>query len=370
MIKCTNLFYFYRINDIGGVESWFYYISELYGKYDITIAYREGNSDQIKRLSKKVRVVHWNGSERFECDRLFVNFNHNIIDYVSAGSIFFFVHGDYKEMIKQKQLDKSLVVSLVKGKKFDRIFAVSEIASNSFYEVTGVRPEVCYNPILLPKPQKLIRLCSAQRMTIEKGGRRIEKLVKALDAFCYNNPDYAFQWDIYTKDAKLHTSKSVNYYSPSLDINRIMGYYDYFVALSDNEGYCYAAVEALCRGTPLVVTPCPVFEEIGINSNNSIKLEFDCSNIDSVVKQMFTANLKPVKYTPKETIFEDLLIKKDSTYTPGDAEKSQTDFVKVKVIKNFLDIVDNVQRKTTDQPYDIDISRALYLSSKGLVKIV
>ena len=53
----TNIFYFDRINKIGGVETFFYEIAKKYCNNDITIFYSFGDLKQIQRLKKFIRVV-------------------------------------------------------------------------------------------------------------------------------------------------------------------------------------------------------------------------------------------------------------------------------------------------------------------------
>ena len=65
---------------------------------------------------------------------------------------------------------------------------------------------------------------------------------------------------------------------------------DFLVQLSDNEGYCYSIVEALNLHVPVIVTPIPVFKEIGLDETNSITLNFDLSNIDNVIDRMLNTN--------------------------------------------------------------------------------
>ena len=63
----TNLFYYKDINSIGGIETFFYNLAQKYGgKYDITILYQTGDPEQIKRLSKLVRVKKYREGERGE----------------------------------------------------------------------------------------------------------------------------------------------------------------------------------------------------------------------------------------------------------------------------------------------------------------
>jgi glycosyltransferase involved in cell wall biosynthesis len=72
---------------------------------------------------------------------------------------------------------------------------------------------------------------------------------------------------------------------------------DFLIQLSDNEGYCYSIVEALNLGVPVVVTPIPVFKEIGLDDTNSITLDFDCSNVKQVAEAMVAKDFD-FKYNP------------------------------------------------------------------------
>ena len=85
---------------------------------------------------------------------------------------------------------------------------------------------------------------------------------------------------------------------PRLDILDYVANADYLVQLSDNEGFCYSVVEALCAGTPVIVTPCPVFDEIGlVDGENCYKVPFDMKNFD--VKKLLGEPLK-FEYRPPQ----------------------------------------------------------------------
>lgn len=369
MIECANIFYFNNINAIGGVESWLYYIARLLKDYDITVVYKSGDAKQLNRLRKNVRCIKWDGKEHFKCDILFVNYNPEIIEHTDAKEIYYMIHSDYKGLSNTGQLPKKYIETIAKNKKITKFFAVSELVAQSFYDMTGVSAGVCYNPIVLDTPKKLIRLCSAQRMTKEKGAKRINELVNALEKYCYQY-DVQYQWDIYTTDSKSVISTNVVYRKPDINVNRLFGYYDYFVALSDNEGFCYSVVEALSRGIPCVVTPCPVFEELGLNDTNSIKLNFDCSNVDEVAEKIMTSKFKKFKYTAPKSIIEDLIVKIPSNYEvviPED--ETYKDYVLVKCIKTYYDLQD-ASTHTAGSSFMIPMARAQYLETRGLIIIV
>ena len=51
-----NVFYFRRINAIGGLESFFYYLSKLYK--NMVVYYQEGDPEQIKRLAQNIDLIY------------------------------------------------------------------------------------------------------------------------------------------------------------------------------------------------------------------------------------------------------------------------------------------------------------------------
>ena len=135
------------------------------------------------------------------------------------------------------------------------------------------------------------------------------KLGEALDKL---GVDY--EWDIYSnRGINQKLSPHMHLKSTKLNIIDDIAQADFLVQLSDNEGYCYSIVEALNLGIPVVVTPIPVFKEIGLNDTNSITLEFDCSNVMAVAEQIANKDFF-FKYTPIEDSWDKLLIPGPSKY--------------------------------------------------------
>lgn len=368
-MKYANLFYFNTIGSLGGVESWFYYLSKLLKDKDVSVVYKTGDDKQLARLRENIRCIPWNGRDHFTCQKLFISYNPEILDFVSAEEIIYVVHSDYESLTQSGQLKESYVKAIASDKRISKYIAVSQTVRDSFRRVTGIAPEVCYNPVILEQPKKFLRLCSAQRMTAEKGRGRIEQLLLELEKYCLFN-DVDFQWDIYTKTNPTLNDNKICYRVPDLEVNRLFGYYDYFVALSDNEGFCYSVVEALMRGTPCVVTPCPVFKELGLDQSNSIVLEFNCQNKEQVVEQMFTKNLKSFEYYPPESTIQNLLANEPTTYVKVPAIVSTSPkSVPVQCIKSYFD-VEMQQRIIAGNIYSVSWERALQLRSKKLVKFL
>lgn len=290
-----NVFFFHTINSIGGVETFFYELVRKYSaEFDITVYYVNGDAKQISRLRKYVRVVRFD-RKPIVCERAFFNYYKGaFIDYVKADKYYDIIHADFKAQGLVPHLDD----------RIDKYIAVSKSAADSFYELTGIRCTACPNPLTLEEIEHPpLILCSAQRMTGEKGGKRIKALVEHLDR---TGLDYIYF--VFTNSSDRIISPNVIWLPQRLDVRKYIKMCDLFVALSDSEGRCYLVAEKLGYGTgKLLITPCPSFFEQGCDDENSIVLDFDLSNIDDVVQRIqelqlnkkFTKTFRPIEVKDK-----------------------------------------------------------------------
>lgn len=296
-----NLYYFSVISKIGGIETFFYQLAKKYKDYDLTIVYRQADPEQLRRLSQYVRCIKFTG-QKFECEKAFFNFNTDIIDNVTAKEYILVVHGDYETMIKQGQLSRA-----PDAHKITKYVGVSKRACAGFTAVTGKKCELCYNPFELSEQKKVLNLISATRLSKEKGKNRMVKFAKALD-----EKGIPYIWTIFTNDVNAIPNPNIIYMKPRLDITNYIAKADYLVQLSDNEGYCYSVIEALAQSVPVIVTPCPVFDELGLkNGENCYFLDFDMKNIpiDDIYNK-----IPKFTYQPFEDRWGELLAPGKSTY--------------------------------------------------------
>lgn len=341
-----NIFYFWHINKIGGIESFFYYLAKKYKDWDITIYYKTGDLEQIKRLKKYVRVKKYHG-ERIVCDKAFFNFTIDIIDNVEAKEYYQIAHCDFKEALEKPNLHKKVTTYL----------GVSKQVCKSFEEVTGFKTELAYNPILIDKPKKVLNLISATRLTHEKGKDRMIKFAQMLD-----KAEIPYLWTIFTNDTKAIDNPNIVYMKPRLDIINYIANADYLVQLSDNEGFCYSVVESLLVGTPVIVTNCPAFKEIGVNKTNGFILNFDLNNVP--IKEIYKG-LPKFKYEQPKDNWDKLLAKGKSTY-----QKDLKTMVLVKCIQDYNDIELNELKTRKSKPYKINKVRAEELLGYGDIEII
>ena len=345
-IEVKNVFYFANLNVIGGVESFFYYLVRKYNKNDIIVYYQTGDIQQIKRLHKYARVKRYDG-QKIICEKAFFNYNLDIINNVTADEYIQIIHADYKTQNIEPNLHP----------KINKYIGVSKEACNSFKEITGQDIELCYNPVVLDKPKRVLHLISATRLTKEKGKERMIKFAKMLD-----KAKIPYLWTVFTNDINAIDNPNIVYMKPRLDISNYIADADYLVQLSSSESFCFSVVESLMLSTPVIVTNCPVFQEIGLNETNSFILDFD---LDDVPIEEIYKGLPKFKYKPPKDEWNKYLAKGKSTYNPDDKT-----LVKIKPIVHYLDVERQENLSPQSPSFIVPKSRADLLCSIGFCEFI
>ena len=342
-----NIFYFSNINVIGGVEAFFHYLVKKYQDKDIAVYYKVADQKQLDRLRKYIRCIKFTG-QRIKCEKAYFNYTNDILDYVDAKEYIQVIHADYKV---QASLQQHV------NPKMTKYIAVSKHARDSFVEVTGKPGDVCYNPIILDKPKRLLRLISATRLTVEKGRPRMVKLAQLLD-----NAGIPYIWTIFTNDSNRIKSPNTIYMEPRLDITDYIANSDYLVQLSDCEAFCYSVVEALTLGVPVIVTDLPVYKEIGLNDDNSFRVDLDMKNvpINDIYEKKFN-----FKYQPPEDNWGNELASGDNTWS---SERNKI-VTCVCTRQNGYDDIKLNKRVIFGEEIQCTLERADYLVELGLVEI-
>lgn len=344
----TNVFFFDQLNSIGGIETFFYQLGKKYGKdFDITLFYRTGDAKQVERLSQYIRVRKYREGQTIKCKRAFATFNASILDYIEADEYYQMLHGDYTAMrVFPKDHPK------IQGR-----ISVSKTVRDSYFNSVGIDSIVSYNPFTPEKPNKVLNLISATRLTVEKGWLRMEQLANALE-----RAGVKFVWTVYTDANKAVTSPNIILRPPRLDIIDFIANADYFVQLSDCEGYCYSIVEALSVGTPVIVTDIPVVHEIGVvNGKNGWILPLGMTNlpIDDIRK-----GVKKFKYEAPADKWGKLLAE-----GAPDFKGMPSEMVRVKCRKYYFDMQFN-RHMNYGEEWEVTRIRAEQLENLNLVDIL
>ena len=344
----VNVFYFNTLNKIGGIETFFWNLGQKYGKdFDITLFYRSGDPTQLRRLSDFIRVKRFREGMKIRCKRAFVCFNTDIMDSIEAEEYYQMLHGDYVSLGVYPQYHY----------KVQKYISVSETVRDSYQKGRGEDSIVSYNPFVKVKPRKVLNLISATRLTKDKGYERMIALADALD---YAGIPYL--WTVYTDVPRETNRPFVVMMNPTLNIIDYIANADYFVQLSDAEGYCYSVVEALSVGTPVIVTDFKVAREIGVEDRkNGFILPMNMENIpiDEIYK-----GLKKFRYEPLQDNWGELLL-------PGKCEdfESPDTLLTVKCKKIYYDVEFQREMKY-GETWQVEARRADILSDLGLVSIV
>ena len=348
-----NVFYQLHINKIGGIETFLYELSRLSSEHnrDLTIVYRSGDPIQVARIRKYCRIMSLDEIEKpIKCHRAFFNYAVDAIDLFEADEYIQLIHADFKSDILQGWIHKN-----PQSDKITTRYAVSTNNKKSYEEVTGRTVKgILYNPIHIDEEPRIMTLVSAQRMSAEKGVNRIKALVQMLD-----KAKVPYVWHIFADKPVDMGSENVMFHKITLDVRKWIKYADYTVLLSDTEGFPYTAYESLCLGTPLIITPLLMLDELGATPDNSIVLDFDMSGVD--VKEIYRrAGTFKFKYSPKPDGWLDLLPEhSDYVYVP----------VKVRAVRAYHDMQLGV-RMGAGEEFEVSSERAKVLTERKLVELI
>lgn len=267
-------FYIPHFNNIGGIESWIYYISKLYGKNrDITVYYKTGDEKQIDRLRNLVKVRKFY-NQPIKCDIAIFCMNmpdSDILCFDASKERVQFVHACYSVAYSLKSFKPNPLI--------DRYIAVSQTAANDFYKISGLMPEVMYNPICQEKPRKVLKIISATRIAEDKGSIWEKMKIFAIELIKKNIP---FVWLVFTNNTNIKPDIRGFAFMPSeLNISDYIADADYLAQFSKTEADCLAVKESLDVGTPVLVTNFDAAKENGvIDGKNGYIFNMDMSNID------------------------------------------------------------------------------------------
>ena len=311
-----------------------------YHNLDIAVVYKTAHPTQLQRIRQYCPAHEFRGQDII-CKVAIINYDTSIIPYIKEGKIYQVIHADYENPAYKV---------IPQHPKVHQYIAITKHIAESFEKITGNQNIlVGYNPLTIENKKPLI-LVSATRLSKVKGKSRMIKLAEALDKA---GIDYI--WYILTTDRQNINLPNIVYIDPRLDAWKWISRADYLVQLSDTEGLSYSINEALYRNIPVIVTPLPYLEEIGVKHGvNSWIMEFDCSNIDDIVKNI--ENVPKFEFKQLKDIYNKLLAKGKSKY-----EEKRKSIVKFQCTRPYKDLELNERKSPDDEPYEVTLERAEFL---------
>lgn len=311
-----------------------------YHKLDIAVVYKTAHPTQLQRIRQYCPAYEFKGQDII-CKVAIINYDTSIIDYIKEGKIYQVIHADYENPFYKK---------IPQDKRVYQYIAITKHIAESFKKLTGNQNILIgYNPLTIEDKKPLI-LVSATRLSKVKGKNRMIKLAEALDKA---GIDYI--WYVFTTDMNEINLPNIYYMKPTLDVWKWICKSDYLVQLSDTEGLSYSINEALYRNIPVIVTPLPYLDEIGVkNGVNAWIMEFDCSNIDEIVQNI--QNIPKFEFKKMQDNYNKILAKGKSKY-----EEKRKSIVKFQCTRPYKDIELQERKNPDDKPYELTLERAEYL---------
>ena len=259
--------------------------------------YAQADEEQLRRLQPHINCIQYTG-QPIICNKIIFTMTISVVPdlYYNAKERYIIVHCNYGDKYKYEYAEIP---------KMDKIYAVSDIARDSFKRLQEQEVFTLYSPVDIDKPRKLLKLISATRLTEEKGLSRIEKLSKELD-----EKGIPYIWLIFTDRPPEKVSKNIILMKPRYNVSDYIKEADYGVQLSSDESYCLFVQECLKLRVPVIITDLPVYKEVGITLKEGYILDLDMNNldVDKIYKKIPKVNYKGVN-SDKE--YKELLGGKD-----------------------------------------------------------
>lgn len=365
MIEHANIIYMPTISALGGIETYVYELVKKYHDLDIAVVSRKCDDKQAERIRKYCKLyIHEN--QKIKCKVAIINYDQRIINYINDDALIYqAIHADYTNPIyDHRPQPNSRVYRFIGITKYLKDKMADMLKPN---EIT-----LCYNPLTIEKEDKPLILVSATRLHKHKGRDRMQILANKLDKKKIN-----YIWFVITNETEGLESENVIFIKNRLDISRWLELANYVVLLSDSEACSYTINEALYRNIPVIVTPLPYLEEIGVKDGvNSYIMNFDCSNVDSIVDRI--TNVPKFEFNQMQDGYDKIFYKSKSKY-----EEELKMKVEVQCIENYFDMEEDERKVTSvDVPYDnpeqhpnrviwvTNKARADHLVNRGKVKIL
>lgn len=347
------------LSKIGGIESAIYnFCLSLKDKYDIVFIYdnvAEGNLSQLHRLQKIVKCVRYN-EQKLNCDTfIYYGVNPQKIENTLTA----------KKVIQQICNDFiAYPTGFTISPKTTKIYADSKSSAESFMKCYKRDCGVLHNLFNI-NPKKCLMLCTASRLSWEKGYDRMKTMAKEL-----HNKGIPFVWLVFTNDIPNEEIDGFIFMKPRLNVIDYMTKMDYIVQLSNFESWGCTITEALEIGVPVVCTDFPsAYEQIEDGVNGYI-LKRNMKNIDDVIDNMYSRSLVGFKYTPKYDIkeWENAIGDLGEPLKNYQYNRNETIGYEAMVIKESYYATENIRPKKDDIIIIGTLERLEYLEKLGYVK--
>lgn len=256
--------YMSKPHAIGGRETFIKnFCMQMYKHYDIVVVFDQMCIALQAELLPYVKVIKNDRNEVINCDTIIVNSAYDVIpSNINAKQSIQMVHGCKTSTARSLPTDKDITV------------CVSNAVKDSFGE--EAKGAIVIRNMTAPgaKVKKCghgekLSLITASRLNVDpkwedKGVERMRQLAAMLE-----KAGIEFTWKIFSETLFVGKGFESCGAKPNDVIKKEIAKADYLVQLSTAEAFCYSVVEALEIGTPVLVHPLPVFEELKVQDGKN-----------------------------------------------------------------------------------------------------
>ena len=325
-IETQVVLYLSNPTPFGGRETFMVnFCAQMSKHYDIIAVFENITPDLQARIMPYARVIKNNKDINISCDSIILNSIYDEIpENIAYNQAIQMIHGCKASTASPLPTDRDVIV------------CVSQTVKDSFGADDAI---VIKNLTYGSKPKKkfddsdTLKLITASRLDTDprwedKGAARMVKLAEMLEE---NGIDY--EWG-YFADAPLpKTPRGMVFHKAVSNIKDYIAEADYLVQLSSEEAFCYSVVEALEIGTPVIVHPLPVFEELKIRDGKEgyiipFDMNFDTEKLWKIPKVKYKYNNGTIVSKWKQIL--------GNTTPKGDYEPEK--MLLVRVIRKYRDM--------------------------------
>ena len=304
--KYNNIIYIENVcnGKFNGYVSWINNIGRCFGdKYEIIILFDKIHPGTLASFLKYFKCINRKEDTNYICDRLLVTYStyyypKNIIPIENN---YLFIHGNMSDYKDTEVFTEDIYTNYV---------AVSKLAAEKaigYYPTEKI--EYVLNPFKIEKEllKPRLKLTSALRYGPEKKPERMDIMARALDEL-----GIPYTWEVFTDGRQNTNHKGLIFREPVSNPLPYIADSDYFVHLSNTESYCYSVIEALAVHTKLIITPLPVYEELGIKDKKDgyiIPFEYldeeeNKEKLKELLKEIYKNKEKEMTYKLNPSLWE------------------------------------------------------------------
>ena len=272
-LKCQVCIWSDAVNMVGGITTFIYNFCKNMNKYyDIVFLHDKVDPQKLKLIRTVARCIKINPQLTIACDILMIQRLNDIIpsNVVAKRTV---------QMIHCLRLSSYKIRQDVTHK-----VAVSQAAKDSWGE--AAEDAIVINNIADMDIKKSLMLISATRIGAPDKGTNDDKSIKL--AKMLNDKGIPFVWLVFGNKPIQNPPKNMFNMEPVSNVGDFIAKADYLVQLSD-ESFSYTVLEALTRGTAVLVKDFAALKELGFKDGQMgyilpDDMDFDVTELLNVPK--------------------------------------------------------------------------------------